>query len=177
MRGQRYNKYLLYQNFSQTFVFNTLYFNIFGRKTKTMRHLTLTILAIFSVLTVAAQKKTLVDENERVILKFDLENETVSVPGMDDFGMFNGYFGGWNEKKGQPYIYGIWVLTSFKQPKPGTLNLRLSYDQGSETQAAELVQTSDTTWTLTLQGTTVIKRAVNRKLVKAPTTYHLKELK
>ena len=177
MRGQRYNKYLLYQNFSQTFVFNTLYFNIFGHKTKTMRHLTLTILAIFSVLTATAQKKTLVDENERAILKFDLENESVSVPGMDDFGMFNGYFGGWNEKKGQPYIYGIWVLTSFKQPKPGTLNLRLSYDQGSETQAAELVQTSDTTWTLTLQGTTVIKRAVNRKLVKAPTTYHLKELK
>ena len=47
----------------------------------------------------------------------------------------------------------------------------------SGAQAAELVQTSDTTWTLTLQGTTVIKRAVNRKLVKAPTTYHLKELK
>ena len=142
-----------------------------------MKHLVLLLFAAIPAISANAQKRTLVDINEHIILKYDLDNETVSVPGMDGFGMFNGYFGGWNEKKGQPYIYGIWVLTSFKQSKPGTISMRLSYDQGSETQAAELVQTSDTTWTLTLQGSTVIKRAVGRKLVKAPTTYHLTELK
>ena len=48
--------------------------------------------------------------------------------------------------------------------------LRLSNDLGSETQEAELVQTSDSTYMLELKGSVVVKRAVGRKLVKiAPT--------
>ncbi len=141
-----------------------------------MKNILLTIFAVCFTINATGQKRILVDRNEHIILKFDPGNESISVPGMDDFGLFNGYFGGWNEKKGEPYIYGVWVITSFKQTKPNVTVMRLSYDQGSETQAAELVQTSDSTWTLTLQGTTVIKRATGRKLAKAPTTYHLTEL-
>ena len=127
--------------------------------------------------TASAQKRTLVDPQEHIMLRYDLEAETVQVPGMDGLGLFNGYFSGWKEQKGQPYIYGVWALTSFTQDKPGTVTLHLSNDLGSETQAARLRQTSDTTWTLTLLGTTVIKRAAGRKVVKAPTLYHLEEHK
>lgn len=141
-----------------------------------MKNILLTIFAVCFAINATGQQRILVDRNEHIILKFDPDNESISVPGMDDFGLFNGYFGGWNEKKGEPYIYGVWVITSFKQTKPNVTVMRLSYDQGSETQAAELVQTSDITWTLTLQGATLIKRATGRKLTKAPTTYHLTEL-
>lgn len=142
-----------------------------------MKNILLTIFAVCFTINATGQKRILVDRNEHIILKFDPNKESISVPGMDDFGLFNGYFGGWNEKKGEPYIYGVWVITSFKQTNPNVTEMRLSYDQGSETQSAELVQTSDSTWSLTLRGTTVIKRATGRKQTKAPTTYHLTELK
>lgn len=141
------------------------------------RHILLPLFIVTLAHTASAQQRTLVDPDEHVMLRYDLNAESVPVPGMEDFGLFHGYFGGWKERRDQPYIYGVWALTSFSQDEPGTVTIHLSNDLGSETQAARLRQTSDTTWTLTLQGTTVIKRAAGRKLVKAPTLYHLVEQK
>jgi hypothetical protein len=63
----------------------------------------------------------------------------------------------------------VWTITSFSIKKNKAI-LRLSNDLGSETQEAELTQSSDTTYTLKLLGNTVVKKIEGRKLVKiAPT--------
>jgi hypothetical protein len=90
-----------------------------------------------------------------------LHEESIEVPGMEMFGPMNGYLGG--------NIYGVWAVTSFKIKKDKAI-LRLSNDLGSETQEAELTQTSDSTYTLKLLGSTVVKRAEGRKLVKITST-------
>ena len=106
-------------------------------------------------------KLSLTDPKEKVSLTIDLHEESVEVPGMEMFGPMNGYLGG--------NIYGVWAVTSFKIKKDKA-TLRLSNDLGSETQEAELTQTSDSTYTLKLLGSTVVKRAEGRKLVKITST-------
>lgn len=106
-------------------------------------------------------KMGLVDPKEKITLDIDLYEESVEVPGMEMFGPMNGYLGG--------NIYGVWSVTSFRIEDTRAI-IRLSNDLGSETQEAELVQTSDSAYTLELKGSVVVKRAVGRKLVKiAPT--------
>ena len=106
-------------------------------------------------------KLSLTDPKEKVTLTIDLHEESIEVPGMEMFGPMNGYLGG--------NIYGVWAVTSFKIKKDKA-TLRLSNDLGSETQEAELTQTSDSTYTLKLLGSTVVKRAEGRKLVKITST-------
>ena len=101
------------------------------------------------------------NKEEGAVLRINLYEETVHVPGMDIFGPMNGYFGG----KG---IYGVWMVTSFKVKNDQTAELRLSNDQGSETQAVKLTWQTDSTCLMELQGGVVVKRVVNNKLVKIP---------
>ena len=102
-------------------------------------------------------KLSLTDPKEKITLDIDLYEESIDVPGMEMFGPMNGYLGG--------NIYGVWTVTSFQIKKDKAI-LRLSNDMGSETQEAELTQTSDSTYTLKLLGSTVVKRAEGRKLHK-----------
>ena len=106
-------------------------------------------------------KLNLTDTKEKVTLTIDLHEESIEVPGMEMFGPMNGYLGG--------NIYGVWVVTSFKIKKDKAI-LRLSNDLGSETQEAELTHTSDSTYTLKLLGSTVVKRVEGRKLYKITST-------
>ena len=106
-------------------------------------------------------KLSLTDPKEKVTLTIDLHEESIEVPGMEIFGPMNGYLRG--------NIYGVWAVTSFKIKKDKAI-LRLSNDLGSETQEAELTQTSDSSYTLKLLGSTVVKRAEGRKLVKITST-------
>lgn len=116
-----------------------------------------------SILSYAGQpwKLSLIDPEENITLKMDLYEESIDVPGMEMFGPMHGYLGG--------NIYGVWTITSFKIKKDKAV-IRLSNDLGSETQEAELMQTSDTTYTLKLTGSTVVKRAEGRKLHKITST-------
>ena len=54
-------------------------------------------------------KLCLTDPKEKVTLTIDLHEESIEVPGMEMFGLMNGYLGG--------NIYGVWAVTSFKMKK------------------------------------------------------------
>lgn len=128
-----------------------------------MRHI-FALLALSLCLSANAGKPwklSLTDPKEKITLDIDLYEESIDVPGMEMFGPMNGYLGG--------NIYGVWTVTSFQIKKDKAI-LRLSNDLGSETQEAELTQTSDSTYTLKLLGSTVIKRAEGRKLHKITPT-------
>ena len=96
-------------------------------------------------------KCTLYDRENKIYLHLDLYEESINVPGMEMFGPMNGYMNG--------NVYGIWMITSSK---------RLSNDLGSETQEVKLTVENDSTYLLEQQGGTVIKKVVNKKLVKIP---------
>ena len=134
-----------------------------------MRRIALFITTTLSLLVAqAAEPWRLRLENkvEQATLKIDLYEESVDVPGMEILGPMNGYLGG----KG---IYGVWMVTSFDIKDDRTATLRLSNDQGSETQSIRLSQQNDSTYLMELQGGVVVKRVVNRKLVKIPAKFEL----
>ncbi len=112
-------------------------------------------------------KLNLDNEEEQVTLKLNLHEETIDVPGMDIFGPMNGYMAG----KG---VYGTWMVTSFTIKDDHTATLRLSNDQGSETQSIRLTWKNDSTYLMELQDGVVVKRAVNKKLVKLPPRMELR---
>lgn len=114
-------------------------------------------------------KMLLYDSTEKITLKLDLYEESIAVPGMEDFGPMNGYMNG--------NIYGVWTITSFKIKDDKSATLRLSNDLGSETQEAELQFINDSTLTLNLKGTTVVRRVVGKKLEKITPTLHFKPRK
>ena len=119
--------------------------------------------------TVMAQgpwKLKLLCPEENVRLHIDLYEESIKVPGMEMFGPMNGYLGG--------NIYGVWTVTSFKIQDDKTATLRLSNDLGSETQKVTLTQQSDSLYLLHLDGITVVKRVVGKKLVKVPIDFKMK---
>ena len=94
-------------------------------------------------------------------LKLDLYEESIDVPGMELFGPMNGYLAG----KG---VYGTWMVTSFQIKNDKEATLRLSNDQGSETQSILLTWQNDSTYLMELQNGVVVKKVVNKKLVKIP---------
>ena len=98
---------------------------------------------------------------EGINLCLDLYDESINVPGMEMFGPMNGYMSG----KG---IYGLWMVTSFKIESDREATLRLSNDQGSETQRIRLTCLSDSTYQADLQGGVVMKKVEGKKLVKLP---------
>jgi len=109
-------------------------------------------------------KLNLIDRGENVVLKVDLQEESILVPGMEIFGPMHGYLGG--------NVYGVWTITSFKLKKDKAI-LRMSNDLGSETQEAELTQFNDSTYMLKLVGTVLMKRAVGNKLHKIASTLRM----
>ena len=109
-------------------------------------------------------KLSLIDRDESIVLKIDLQEESIMVPGMEIFGPMHGYLGG--------NVYGVWTITSFKLKKDKAI-LRMSNDLGSETQEAELAQFNDSTYTLKLVGTVLVKRAVGNKLHKIASTLRM----
>lgn len=111
-------------------------------------------------------KLSLYNQAEEVEVHIDLYEETIDVPGMDMFGPMNGYIGG----KG---VYGKWMVTSFNIKDDKSATLRVSNDLGSETQSVLLTWQNDSTYMMELQGGVVIKKAVNRKLVKIPAKIQL----
>ena len=121
---------------------------------------------LFSCSAVAQKpwKLNLIDPDKKITLTIDLYEESIEVPDMEMFGPMHGYLGG--------KIYGVWPVTSYKILKDKAI-LRLSSDQGGETQEAELTQTSDTTYTLKLTGSTVVKKVEGRKLVKITSTLNM----
>ena len=106
-------------------------------------------------------KLQLTNKEEQVNLKLDLYEESIDVPGMELFGPMNGYLAG----KG---VYGTWMVTSFQIKNDKEATLRLSNDQGSETQSILLTWQNDSTYLMELQNGVVVKKVVNKKLVKIP---------
>lgn len=126
--------------------------------------LTALLLALASATSLQAQKPWKVNlkcPEQRIYLNLDLYEESIEVPTMEMFGPMNGYMDG--------NIYGVWSITSCEVKDDKTAIINLSNDLGSETQKALLTHDTDSTWTCSLQGLTVIKRVTDkRKLVKIP---------
>lgn len=119
------------------------------------------LLAFAATMVKAAEpwKLRLDNSDEGVYLHIDLYEESIPVPGMEMFGPMNGYLNG----KG---VYGVWSVTSFDIKDDKMATLRLSNDLGSETQSIRLTWQNDSTYLMELQDGVVVKKAVNRKLVK-----------
>lgn len=124
------------------------------------------LLSVILLLSIALRagepwKLQLTNKEEQVNLKLDLYEESIDVPGMELFGPMNGYLAG----KG---VYGTWMVTSFQIKNDKEATLRLSNDQGSETQSILLTWQNDSTYLMELQNGVVVKKVVNKKLVKIP---------
>lgn len=126
------------------------------------RNIAIVLTLLSSIVTKAdgPWKLGLYSTEEKVNLHINLYEESIEVPGMEMFGPMNGYLNG--------DVYGVWSITSFDIVDDKTAVINLSNDLGSETQKTRLIQTSDSTWTAKFEGGTVIKRVVNKKLVKLP---------
>lgn len=126
-----------------------------------MRKKLFLILVLFASVAVARQpfKGKFYNQEYSSNLFIDLYEESIVVPGMEMFGPMNGYLKGG--------IYGVWTITSFTlSDDDATATIRLSNDLGSETQEVSLVLLNDSTLSFEQQGSIVIKKAVNKKLVK-----------
>lgn len=96
-----------------------------------------------------------------LVIEADLYEESVEVPGLEMFGLLNGYMGG----RG---IYGVWAITGVKKITDNEAIVHFSNDLGSETQAVRLTWENDSTLLLEQKGGTTFKRVENKKLVKLP---------
>ncbi|MBP5514729.1 MAG: hypothetical protein J6Y04_08150 [Bacteroidaceae bacterium] len=114
-------------------------------------------------------KMQLTNKEEQMDLKLDLYEESIDVPGMELFGPMNGFLAG----KG---VYGTWMVTSFQIKNEKEATLRLSNDQGSETQSIQLTWQNDSTYMMELKDGVVVKKVVNKKLVKIPARIVLNKL-
>ena len=126
-----------------------------------MKRICYLLLALVTIVAQAAEpwKLHLTNAEEGVNLHIDLYEESITVPSMEMFGPMNGYLNG----KG---VYGVWTVTSFDIKNEQIATLRLSNDLGSETQSIRLTWQNDSTYLMELQDGVVVKKAVNRKLVK-----------
>lgn len=106
-------------------------------------------------------KGTFINTENKVKLYLDLEGKSLIVPGYDFLGATPGYMCG--------DIYGIWLLT-YSKIKNQELELRFSNDQGSDNQTILFKQISDSTFLYQTIGGNSVKRVVNRKLVKIPSS-------
>lgn len=103
-------------------------------------------------------KAVLRSQESNVSLTMDLLEESVEVPGLEMFGPMNGYMSG--------NIYGVWMISHCKVINEKQAEIKLSNDLGSETQSTVLTWTSDSTATMELTGSVVMKRRVDKKLEK-----------
>ena len=125
------------------------------------RNLMFFILCVCSLIAMGQQtfKASLSCKEENLHLTIDLYEESINVPGMEMFGPMHGYLNG--------NVYGIWTITSPKIINENTALIRLSNDQGSETQEVKLTQNEDQYIFEQIDGV-CIKKVVGRKLVKIP---------
>jgi len=134
-----------------------------------MKHIFFSLIFLLGISAIYAHgpwKLKLCCPEEDIRLHLDLYEESIEVPGMEMFGPMNGYLGG--------NIYGVWTITSYKIQDDKTATIKLSNDLGSETQKATITQQSDSIYTLHLDGTVVVKRVVDRKLVKISSDFKMK---
>ena len=97
---------------------------------------------------------------EKIDLRLDLYEESIEVPGLDVFGLMNGYLDG--------NIYGIWYVVGFDIKDDKHATVTIANDLGSEDQKLTLTQISDSTYQLKFLGYNAVKRAQGKKLVKIP---------
>jgi hypothetical protein len=125
---------------------------------------------LFTALHMQAQrpwKMNLTCPEEKITLRMDLYDESITVPRMEMFGPMNGYLGG--------DIYGVWTITSFEIKNNREATLRVSNDLGSETQRITLTQQTDSTWLMRFEGRNVVKRVNGKKLVKIPSSFLMRK--
>lgn len=125
------------------------------------RNLMFVLLCVCSLWSMAQQtfKASLSCKEENLHLTIDLYEESINVPGMEMFGPMHGYLNG--------NVYGIWTITSSKIINENSALIRLSNDQGSETQEVKLTKNDDQYIFEQVDGVS-IKKVVGRKLVKIP---------
>lgn len=112
-------------------------------------------------------KATFTCPQEKIDLTLDLYEESIEVPGFEDFGPMNGYLSG--------NIYGVWYVTGHDIQDSKNVTLKVANDLGSENQKIQLTQTTDSTWTLKFVGGNVVKRVSGKKLVKIPNELIMKK--
>lgn len=119
------------------------------------------ILCVCSLFAMGQQtfKASLSCKEANLHLTIDLYEESINVPGMEMFGPMHGYLNG--------NVYGIWTITSSKIINENTALIRLSNDQGSETQEVKLTKNENEYIFEQVDGVS-IKKVVGRKLVKIP---------
>ena len=105
-------------------------------------------------------KLQLTSPEEKIDLKLDLYEESIEVPGLEDFGLMNGYMDG--------NIYGIWYVVGFDIKDDQHATITIANDLGSEDQKLTLTKNSDATYQLKFLGYNAVKRAQGKKLVKIP---------
>lgn len=119
--------------------------------------LTLTLLSV-KLLAQQPFKASLYCKEAELSLVIDLYEESINVPGMEMFGPMHGFLKG--------NIYGIWSITSAKIVNERHAIIRLSNDQGSETQEVELNILNNGKYSFEQVDGIAIKKVVGRKLEK-----------
>lgn len=102
----------------------------------------------------------MINDDHKINLVIDLYEESIVAPGMEMFGPMHGFLKG--------NIYGIWSITSAKIINEQSAVIRLSNDQGSETQEVELTIQNNGKYNFEQVGGVAIKKIVGRKLEKIP---------
>ncbi|MBP3711676.1 MAG: hypothetical protein J6I86_04345 [Bacteroidaceae bacterium] len=133
-----------------------------------MRRLTI-IAAMLGIFTSALGwqpwKMRLTSPDEKINLTLDLYEESIKVPGLEDFGPMNGYMDG--------NIYGVWYVVGFDIKDDRNATITIANDLGSEDQKLSLTQNADSTWQLKFLGYNAVKRAQGKKLVKIPSEFKM----
>lgn len=96
----------------------------------------------------------------------DLYAESIPVPGMEMFGLLNGYIIGTG-------LYRTWYVSTIKQTDSEKAIVHFSNDLGSETQTVELTMKGDSLLHFRTVGGCVMKKAVGKKLVKIQTDFEM----
>ena len=100
----------------------------------------------------------------RVVLRLQLGQPALEVPGYAFLGKVEGYMNG--------AIYNTWLLTGYSESE-GVLTLRMSNDSGSDTQKIQLRSLSDSLYRYKAGGGNEVRKAVGRKLVRIPSEFTL----
>lgn len=130
------------------------------------------LLALIASSPISAQNfnGTFVSEETGIRLHLDLDNESITIPGMSFLGETHGYLDG----KTNNDVYGVWMLIRHTI-EDGKAKLRFTNDIGSDSQDIVLSQINDSTFQYTALGTNTIRKVEGKKLVKTPSSVVLKK--
>ena len=104
-------------------------------------------------------KGSFYNRENRINLVIDLYDETISIPNLSFLGKTNGYMNG--------NINGTWMLVS-KKIEGKTATIRVSNDQGADSQTIKLTLNADSTLNYETVNGNCIRKVVNRKFAKVP---------